>query len=297
MPNIPAFHRQTAARIAAALLLLSGCAVVADRPSRMDLVWLADGHVYVLRDQESGRQVWRRDGDQEALFARGRDIPGACGGVSWIFDARDRLGIVLDCGEFQRLVAYTPASGQYQNLYDVPAVGEVAIRPDGQGGYLSKAVGGCWSLGTVGPMLADALAALTRFTCEQGGSAKAPNLLPNGDLLFVAIDANAAQQPVRDDDRTWHIYRLAPGAPTAQRIGPDLIGFPEMDVTPDGNTAVVALWGKDTGGLVAVDLATGDDRWLAKFDDSVTSPAVSPTGDAVMYIDDLSKVETVKLQK
>lgn len=262
----------------AVLLMLSGCGVLSDSPSRMELVWLTGGQVYVLRGQESGRQVWHRDGDQETLLARGRDIPGTCGGVNWIFDARERLGIVLDCGDFQRLVAYTPESGTYQTLFDVPAVGEVAIRPDGQGGYLAKAVGGCWSLGTFGSMPADALTPLSRFTCEQGGSAKAPHLLPNGDLLFAG----------RAPDQ-WQLYVLTiDGA--VREVGPVLDGFPELDVTGDSATAIVALTVEDEGTLVAVDLATGGLRRLVDADASVHSPAISPDGHEILYLQDLGDV-------
>jgi hypothetical protein len=47
---------------------------------------------------DSGKEVWRRDGDKETFVTRGgADIPDSCGPVHFIFDAGGgRLGIALE---------------------------------------------------------------------------------------------------------------------------------------------------------------------------------------------------------
>ncbi|MEO3780222.1 hypothetical protein ABGB16_26070 [Micromonospora sp. B11E3] len=291
--------KKRVALMVALLVAMSACtSLTGGKTYRVDAVWLAGNQVYVVHDEEAGKEVWRRDGAKEVFVARGTDIPDACGPVDFLFDAgSSQLGIGLECSDGERLVAYTPGTGDYRTLFDVPSAGEVTIQPGGQGGYLSTGLNGCWALATFGQTPPGILSPAARFTCEQGGSAKAPHLLPNGDLLFIGTDAKPTQQPVRNEDRAWCVYLLTPGASVVRPVGPDLVGFPEMNVTPDGRTAIVSVWRKGSGSLVAVDLATGDHRRLADSDDSVTSPAVSPQGDEVMYVDDLSKVETVRLAK
>jgi hypothetical protein len=288
-------------RFAFVLTVLAAVTVAACRPTatlvdRIDAVWLAADDVYVVRSVDSDRrEIWRRAPDGETFVVKGSDIPNACGPVDFLFRAgQGRLGIGLRCPDRERLVGYTPATGSFDVLRDIGSAATVTLRPDGRAGYRGDGANGCWTISHFGEGSGIRVgAASTDGDCGGTGSAKSPRLLPNGDLAYLGTDAAPAEQPVRDDMRLWHIY--VSEANGARPVGPALVGFPEMDVSADGTTAVVALATAAGGRLMRIDLSTGNSREVARSSHSIGSPSISPDGRRVVYIEDYenAKIATI----
>ncbi|GIF77706.1 hypothetical protein Asi02nite_72240 [Asanoa siamensis] len=273
------------------VMALGGCAAPrAEVVVRTSPVWLADDAIYFLRQAGSGQvEIWSRgstDGDRERFVASRESLPEACGVPAELFRMGDgRLGVALDC-DSTRLLAFDPVARTFARIADLRSrVAEVTLSADLSNGYSSGVNERCWWLSTIGLPDGRLAPALPDLTCAAGGSARSPVLTRWGGLVFVATRDEAAGAETDRDNRRWSVHLGGFQGVPYKGIGPTFQGPPDLDLSPDEETAAVTVTKFDRWRLLLVDLRDGETRELHSSPDRLFDPSFAPDGREVAFSD------------
>lgn len=282
-------------------------------------VWLDDGSIYYLREQDSeGRELWRQynDGRSERLLG---EVRGSCadGTIRLLFRiSGDKLGLGVECdgGESTELFSYNLDSRSLLRFATVGSVSDVAMKSDRSSGYLEINTPCGVSLaefqGNTRPKILRPGNAEGRWTftdahagCAQLAYSTSPALSRGGArLFFAAAPETFGKLPLKADELeqldlslyVWDRDAVA-SDPRAIMTLPQRGDYSAtLEPAPDGNTVAIAFSGPTRAGVTLVDVANGQTRVLAQGSKSY-DPTFSPDGRRLAYVANLKELVIIDL--
>ncbi len=266
----------------------SGSPIDAPQGALSSPVWLADGWIYVLRDDPTlgpREEVWRTRQAGKAERLNLPDQPGCrVTGYQRLQALPDgRLGIERLClmedprQDYFDLVAYEPSTAKVEPLVRLSNMAnQVTWAPGLQEGYVSHSDAICVGIARFTRNGAERIPDPVTFDghrwvidsawfseaaadCTADGQANLPVLRKDGKSLLIF--ASPTSQGESGGSRTrhpWNLYRWTPGVDQPRSVvkgfGPPLAAV----ITPDDRSLLVATQWKSQDGIWRVDLQSGE---------------------------------------
>ncbi|MCZ7439600.1 hypothetical protein O7598_24565 [Micromonospora sp. WMMC241] len=272
--------------VCASLAVVGGCAPLASQPWVINVAWVSQDKIYLLREIRSDSvELWLREAGRERKLASNADVPGHCGPLDFLFAVKPgTLGLAMACDGFTRLVSFSGTTGTFASLLDVPSAASVALADDGRASYIGTGRNGCWAIQPLGEARISYSIDWEEYSCQSGKSAKSPVLVGENGVVFLAANGLPPEQPVRDERRGWRLMITSQAGRGAEPVGPELHGLPDLALVPGGGKAVVATSFDGSGAVLEIDLRSGQSRRVYRAQGVALSPSVSPDGKRVAFV-------------
>lgn len=213
--------------VCASLAVVGGCAPLASQPSVINVAWVSQDKIYLLREIGSDSvELWLREAGRERKLASNADVLDHCGPLDFLFAVKPgQLVLAMACDGFTRLVLFSEATGAFAALLDLPTAASVALADDGRAGYIGTGKDGCWAIQPFGKALRSYFTDWEEYSCHLGKSAKSPALVGENSVVFLATNELPPEQPVRDERRGWRLMITSQAGEVSNRWGRKCMDF------------------------------------------------------------------------
>ncbi|WP_139128647.1 TolB family protein [Micromonospora humi] len=272
--------------VCASLAVMGGCAPLASQPWVINVAWVSQDKIYLLREIPSDSvELWLREAGRERKLASNADVPDHCGPLDFLFAVKPgTLGLAMACDGFTRLVSFSEKTGAFAALLDVPTAASVALARDGRASYIGTGKNGCWTIQPLGEARGSYFNDWEEYSCRSGKSARSPVLVGENSVIFLATNELPPERPVRHERRDWRLMIASQAGRGVEPVGPELHGLPELALVPGGSKAVVATSFDGSGAVLEIDLRSGQSRRVYRAEGVAFSPSVSPDGKRVAFV-------------